>query len=95
MGPAECGQKVVECHLVRHINGSELKTPLVVVTPKIVIVSDRDIKQMTRSNSPVCSPVPEINLVTQEWQLTGPNLFAPLFLAKRIRIKQFGRLIST
>ena len=29
------------------------------------------------------------------WQLTGPNLFAPLFLAKRIRIKQFGRLIST
>ena len=48
---AECGQEVVKRHLVRHINGSELKTPPVLVATKNVVISHRDVEEMTRGDA--------------------------------------------
>jgi hypothetical protein len=49
--PAESGQEVVKRNLVGEIDCSKPKTPGVLVAVQQVIVSNRDVKEMTRGDA--------------------------------------------
>ena len=49
--PAEGRNEIVECVLVRHIDGSQCKTPFVTFSFEQVVVAHRYIKEVTRRDS--------------------------------------------